>query len=476
MTDVHKLAARAERGPSVAELLAADSKPVPAALLDHQSADVGGAEVPKARYTSALFAELEARYVFGRTWQMACMEVELTEVGDHVVYDVADQSYLVVRGRDHTIRAFHNACLHRGTKLRERDGRAASFRCPFHGWRWELDGTLVELPGSWDFPDIVNDPTRSCLPQVAVALWQGFVFINPDPAATPFESYADKLIEHFGNAFRFDRRYKAFHAIKEVPANWKVVMEAFSEGYHSIATHPQILPFTADDTSEYSVWPDSPHTTRFVNAFGVQSPHLGPLTEQQVADAYLGFFAGHAPGGTVIADGHDARPTVAAIMRGAMAERFKCDLDWLTDCEVLDAILYHLFPAFAPWAGIGQPLVYRWRPGATPDTCFMDVIRLAPIPDGVDAPDPAPITVLSLDQPWSEAPGMGGLAAVFEQDMANLPRVQAGLYSRGKPTVTFGRYQEGRLRHIHQLIDRYILDGLAADSGDRAPVAPFLVR
>jgi hypothetical protein len=70
---------------------------------------------------------------------------------------------------------------------------------------------------------------------------------------------------------------------------------------------------------------------------------------------------------------------------------------------------------------------------------------------------------------------MGGLAAVFEQDMANLPKVQAGLKSSGKSTVTFGNYQEARLRLFHRLIDRYIVDGLAADGRHRAEVEPFLV-
>jgi hypothetical protein len=83
--------------------------------------------------------------------------------------------------------------------------------------------------------------------------------------------------------------------------------------------------------------------------------------------------------------------------------------------------------------------------------------------------------VLTLEQSWSEAPGMGGLAAVFEQDMANLPRVQAGLKSSGKASVTFGNYQEARLRLFHRLIDQYILDGLTADGRDRAAVEPFLV-
>ena len=114
------------------------------------------------------------------------------------------------------------------------------------------------------------------------------------------------------------------------------------------------------------------------------------------------------------------------------------------------------FPAFAPWAGVGQSLVYRWRPGPTPDTCFMDVIRMAPNPDSGEIPDPAPHQVLTLDQSWHEAEAMGQLADVFQQDMDNLPKVQAGLKSKGKRGVSFGLYQETRMRMHHRMIDGYI--------------------
>lgn len=449
-------------GPSIRELLAADSRAVPAALADPGQGESGTAEVPKSRYTSTEFAELENRYLWTRTWQMAAMEVDLTAPGDHVVYDVADQSVIVARTAGGDLKAFHNACLHRGTKLRARGGRVASFRCPFHGWRWNLEGELVEQPGEWDFPHMADGTVSGCLPEVPTATWQGFVFVNLDPEAEPFESYASKLIEHFDHSFGFGRRYRAFHAVKEVPANWKVCMEAFSEAYHVIATHPQILEFCADSNSEYSGWPDTPHVSRFINAFGAQSPHLGDLGEQRVADGHAGFFAGLEPGSIDVGDGA-ARPLVAEVLRSAIASRFDVDLSGAADSEILDAILYHLFPAFAPWAGVGQPLVYRWRPGTTPDTCFMDVLRLAPVPDSGPVPDAAPTSVLSLDQPWSDAPGIGGLAAVFEQDMSNLPMVQAGLKSIGKTTVTFGRYQEGQIRRWHQLIDTHIEAGLRAD-------------
>jgi phenylpropionate dioxygenase-like ring-hydroxylating dioxygenase large terminal subunit len=455
-------------------LLDADSRAVPAAFRDHSYVDQGIAEVSKARYTSRDFAELEGDYVWRRTWQMACREEDIPHPGDHVVYEVADESLLVTRTNAGHIRAFHNSCLHRGTKLRLEDGRVGSFRCPFHGWRWDLEGTLVEMTCDWDFPLLRADPVATSLPEARTATWAGFVFVNLDPVCEPFEHYAAKLIEHF-RELPFARCYKAFHAVKEVPANWKVCMEAFSEAYHVLATHPQLAPFSGDANSEYSIWPDAPYVTRFVNAFGVQSPHLGlDAPEQRVVDAFLAFSARGGGESLRIASGETAREALAALFRRRMMAAFRTDLSTASDAEILDAILYHLFPAFAPWAGVGQPLVYRWRPGPTPDTCFMDIMRLQPWPDG-PRPSPAPVIHLTLDQAWADAPGMGTLGAVLAQDMANLPRVQAGLKSTGKRTVTFGNYQEGRLRMLHRTIDRFILDGLARDGRPRSVVEPFLV-
>jgi hypothetical protein len=256
-------------------------------------------------------------------------------------------------------------------------------------------------------------------------------------------------------------------------------MEAFGEGYHVIATHPQILEFTADSNSEYSIWPESPNVTRFVNGFGLQSPHIEQISDQQIVDAYLAF-AANSPKGRVpdglgidVPEGVGSRPIVADVFRSGMAARYGSDLSQTSDTEVLDAILYHLFPAFAPWAGVGQSLVYRWRPGATPDTCFMDVIRMAPVPDDGPVPVAAPQQRLTLEQSWKEADEMGQLADVFEQDMANLPRVQAGLKSTAKRGVSFGLYQETRMRMHHRMIDGYIERGLERDGREAAALDPF---
>lgn len=461
-------------GPSVQQLLAADTRQVPASLRDHAYVAQGSADVPRSRYTAPHFAELENEFLWTRTWQYACLEDDLRDIGSHVVYDVGDQSLIVTRASDGSVRAYHNSCLHRGTRLRDDDGRVASFRCPFHGWRWNLDGELVEVPAAWDFAHVV-DADDTCLPQAQVALWQGLVFVNLDPGAPSFEEYADVLVDHFGRDFDLADRYASFRAVKEIPANWKVVMEAFAEGYHVIATHPQILEFAADANSEYSIWPESDNVTRFVNAFGEQSPHLEPLPQQQVADAYLRFAARLPAGAVDVPDGVTARAVVAEVFRSAMGERYGVDLSAVSDTEMLDAHLYHLFPAFAPWAGVGQSLIYRWRPGPTPDTSYMDVIRMTPVPHGGQRPAPAPVQRLGLDASWHDAEAMGALADVFEQDMANLPLVQRGLKSRAKRGVSLGAYQEGRIRKWHRMIDSHIDAGLRSAGRSASELDPYRV-
>jgi phenylpropionate dioxygenase-like ring-hydroxylating dioxygenase large terminal subunit len=450
----------------VRSLLAAERNPLPPGLADDGYVHLGSADVPRARYWSKAFHDLEVAHVWRRTWQMACRTEEIPEPGDHVVYDIAGESLIVTRVDYRTIRAFHNACLHRGTQLRVEGGSVGRFRCPFHGWTWNLDGTLAEIPNAWDFPHA--EPDAFCLPEANVAEWAGWVFVNLAPDPVPFERYAARLVDHFAH-WPLDRRYVQFHASKVVPTNWKVCMEAFIESYHVIDTHPQILEFTADANTEYSVWDEHEHVNRMINAFAVASPHLDPMTEQEVADAHLGYFA-RLPAGTVpVAEGGTARQAVAEVLRGVLTTTTGVDHTAVTDCEALDAIEYYLFPNFAPWAGPLQSLVYRWRPnGDDPESCVMDVYRLAPFPEG-ERPAPAPHTHLTVDQPWSEAPGMGGLAAIFAQDMSNLPRVQRGLHSSGKPGVTLGNYQEVRIRHIHRTIDRYIREGLAASGVAASP-------
>ncbi len=99
--------------------------------------------VPRERYYDRQFFELEKKYLWPKVWQMACRLEEIPEPGDFVEYEICDQSVIVVRQRDRAVKAFHNTCRHRGTQLCKGSGHlpAGQIRCPFHGWRWNLDGS-----------------------------------------------------------------------------------------------------------------------------------------------------------------------------------------------------------------------------------------------------------------------------------------------------------------------------------------------
>src|SRR5206468_10442928 len=145
------------------------------------------------------------------------------------------------------IRAFHNSCLHRGTQLRTMPGRLAEIRCPFHGFTWNLDGTLHDIPCGWDFPDV--DRATFCLPEAQVGTWGGFVFVNLAPDAPPLVDYLEDLPRHFAS-WPLEDRYLKAHIVATLPCNWKVALEAFIEAYHTMATHPQLLQTAADSMTQ----------------------------------------------------------------------------------------------------------------------------------------------------------------------------------------------------------------------------------
>jgi phenylpropionate dioxygenase-like ring-hydroxylating dioxygenase large terminal subunit len=438
-------------GPAYQDLLDADTRPVPAILREQSWRDLGPVRVPIERYTSRAFHALEVERLWRRVWQMACREEEIPEVGDHVLYEIAEHSLIVVRSAPGEIRAFHNTCLHRGRALRDGDGRVSKFRCPFHGWAWKLDGSLHSVPCQWDFAHV--DPAAYRLPEARVGTWGGFVFVNLDPDCAPLEAHLGDLPRHF-EAWPLERRVKEAHVAKRLPCNWKVAQEAFMEAYHVVATHPQLLPGIGDANSQYDVWPTF---SRAITANMTPSPHLAwAPTEQEQLDSMTGRSLDEEPAMRV-AEGMTARQTLAMLARMQLQASVP-DAHSLSDAELADSFYYTLFPNFHPWGAYNR-IVYRFRPWRSdPDRCVMEVIYLAPHRGarGGKRPKPAPVHWLGDDESWTAAPELGFLARVFDQDTANLGRVQAGLRAARHTHVTFATYQETKIRHFHALLDAWI--------------------
>jgi hypothetical protein len=294
------------------------------------------------------------------------------------------------------------------------------------------------------------------------------VFINPDPDAGPLEDYLEGIGEHFATA-PTENRYTSAHVAKVLPANWKVSLEAFLESFHVVATHPQLLESNGDENAEYSVWPDKRHINRMIAPSGVASPHVGEVADQTVLDNYVlnrRYYGETARGRDLEANndssltpGQTAREHIAGLLREQLRPLVGEErAEESTTSELLDGIQYFVFPNFVPWVATGTCLNYRFRPnGADPHSSIMEIYLLTPLAPGQEKPAPAPTLWLTEDQDWSDAPQLGRLGPVANQDSANIRQMQKGLRSMHRtPQLSFSRYQEVRIRHFHQTLDEYI--------------------
>ena len=473
---------RTDRHPSESyeDILGRDTRPVPDYLRQGPVRDLGDEGVPASNYFDPEHFAKEVRHVWLKVWQWACRDEDIPEPGDVFVYENVGKSIIVTRQRDGSVKAFYNSCLHRGRKLVDHCGTRPEFRCKFHGLAWNCDGTFKDNPIAWDFPQFKTRDMR--LPEVRVESWGGFIFINFDPAAKPLMHYIQPLADHF-DRFDFANRYKAAHISKVMACNWKVATEAFMESHHAFVTHPQLALFLGDVNSQYDILSD--HVTRQFTATAVVSPMFADrnIDELGILKAMAEAGGSHVSGGQSdkggittqvtnarsrpaapmsLDEGITARIYAADVTRKSLSAEDGWDYSAVSDAEMLDALLYNVFPHMSFWAGFAPNVIYRWRPnGLDPNSSIMDIIILKRVPK--DGPRPKPIEEQRLgpDQRFTESSQLGALGPVFEQDMGNLPEVQEGLKTSGTGVVNFARYQEMRIRLLHKLIADMIAEGEA---------------
>lgn len=436
--------------PSIGRWLEQDRRRASEAFARRSDRDFGTEDVPVSRYISREFHDREMSRLWPRVWQMACHETDIPNAGDYTTYEIGNRSFIVVRAGDDEIKAFPNACLHRGMQLVDGQGHAGAFACRFHGWTWNLDGSLRRIPESWDFPQVRD--RAMCLPEAKVGRWGGFVFLNPDRNAEPFDEYLGELPEHFRSAPLEDRRV-ALHVGRVMPANWKVAMEAFLESYHVSPTHPQSVSVSEYAETQYDVYGDNVSRLATVS-IAPATPQMRAMTAQEFAD-YASKGTGREP--IQLREGQTYRQALAEQRRQDVANAQGRGVDHLTDVEMLDAIEYFLFPNFLPWHGFGLPIVYRFRPnGDRHDSSIMEIYLLAPRKLDEPAPAAPGMEWLPEDRPFQEHQGLGRLGAIFDQDYQNIVGIWKGLHSTEREGVVLGRYQECRIRHYHSRIDDFI--------------------
>lgn len=196
--------------------------------------------LPSHFYSSPEIYDREKERLFYAKWLCAGRQAELPDAGDFVRRQVAEESVLIVRDKGGTVRAFYNVCRHRGARL---SGEPAGhfprhgITCPYHGWTYGFDGRLMGTPHMVKLKDFQK--AEYPLYPVNVARWEGFIFINLAAEPAPLADQMEGLGSHFAR-YGLARLRRAARIEYRVAANWKLLIENFTECYHCPTIHPEL--------------------------------------------------------------------------------------------------------------------------------------------------------------------------------------------------------------------------------------------
>ena len=424
---------------------------------------LGKSFIPKDRYLSREFLEMELDRLWPRVWQIACRADRVAKPSDYVDYTIGDQSILVVHGDDGQLRAFHNSCRHRGTRLASGSGcfEGHRIRCPFHGWTWKLDGASERVFHPEEFDAAVMDPELLRLRECQLDTWGGFVFINMDPDAPPLEQAIGPATRWL-DPMQLDRMGVLWHKQLVLPINWKGGLEAFVESYHVPATHPE-YPELGTDIERFVYHLDGGGHSHYGVPYsqGMEPETPGGVDERDLLHRYISYTIKEIGAMYVERDREAAARAMARPRRegeGAIeaymdelyahAEQADIALPVLTPEQAEHVGGNFIFPHFFCLPTPGNALAYRSRPnGNNPTEALWDVWSLTAFPGG-EMPD---YETQQVD--WRD-PAQVGL--VLHQDFSNMLEVTAGMRSRACEGSHLNLRQEMGLWEMHREIDRYL--------------------
>ncbi len=429
------------------------------------------AALDKRDYTepATLAAEWEA--IWTRCWLFAGLESDLPDPGDFFVYNIGRESVIVLRDSRHEIRAFYNACQHRGNRiLTSESGSVRQLACPYHGWRYGLDGRLGDIPDAERFSPPV-DPAERSLKPVRLARWAGIIWINMDPDADSLASYLGPIIDNL-TPYQFENMVLAGHQTVALDANWKTARDNFLEQYHVDFIHPQHASFVDCCNSTNVLWPNG-HSATMVEGFLTNSRYPVPQkTPAHLVPALEGLgldpaeFDGRVP---------EIRAAVQRRKR-ELAGQLGVDFSGLSDEQLSDIWQYDIFPNTFMTIAAEELWIYGPRPHPTdPDRCLFDKWTLSiPVEEGCDATrgltlNPAIAVSRTVDRPVHEVftakdviKGRHSLTITIDQDIYYLADMQAGMHSRGFDCALLNE-DEVRVQHFHDWL-AYFLDELEGAS------------
>jgi phenylpropionate dioxygenase-like ring-hydroxylating dioxygenase large terminal subunit len=428
--------------------------------------------VPKDAYLSKEWLRAENERLWPKVWQIACRAEEVGRVGDYVTYNIADESIIVVRTAEERIQAFFNVCQHRGRRLTDGCGRANVFRCPYHGWTWKIDGSLVRIqdPEDWEgCPDMSHEALR--LGSVKVGVWAGFVFINMDPDCEPLEQFLHPLPDYL-NGFEFEKWRYRWYKTTVLPCNWKTALEGFNEAYHVASTHPQLLDHMGDDTTRsvtmgrHGMYYYPPERRPLgAPSFRTNKPIPQDLRSgvvrhyDEMNTTLKAMYSPRAVEAThrLLSESEPTNDAMQVYMKMAQFHReagIASGAGWPTmtpEQQFKAGTEWHLFPnhVFLPLADAS--IAYRARPnGDDPDSCLFDIWSLVRYAPGAEPP-----LVREFIADW-RANTVADFGLVLSQDFQNFEKVQLGMKSRGFAGARTNPLQESEIPNMHRALREFL--------------------
>jgi choline monooxygenase len=243
-------------------------------------ADVSRAwTLPADRYFDAGVYAAEKDAIFARTWQVVGHNSQVRNAGDYFTTELIGEPLLLVRGTDGKLRAFYNVCRHRAGPSAEGCGSRKLFRCGYHGWTYDLNGSLIsatEIDGVKGFRE-----RDFALVPVRVEEWFNFVFVNLDPEATPLTQGLKQLSRQVTKFPIADMKLLERRAY-EMNCNWKTYVDNYLEGYHLPSVHPGLN--RELDYNAYTVEPHENYVRQFSPIRGAQQGDATPRRYQEARE------------------------------------------------------------------------------------------------------------------------------------------------------------------------------------------------
>ncbi len=403
--------------------------------------------VRKERYYDADFYAMEAELLWPRVWQMACRLEEIPAPGDFAEYQILDQSVVVVRTEDLGVRAFHNACRHRGVRVAEgRGSRPGGFVCPFHGWCYGTDGRNTRVTQPKGFSAHNLEPADLDLTPVRCEVWGGCAWVNLDDGAPPLRRCIEPLATVL-DAWRVESLRAEWWYACRLPVNWKLAEEAFVEQYHVLQAHPQLRIPGRLPTSDPTAFDPRSFVDAELHYLRVMSDGMAGMvhaTDVEIAEGVAGM---ELPADYALARSTWQRTLNDAVTRAQRARG--CDIPDLNELEDqgFNQPMGYCFPHYFVLPMYSSASSYRFRP-LGPEETLMEIWSLTRFPAGAEPETPP------LPEPWEhDDPRWPPIPA---QDFSNLPRQQRGLHARSFEYMRLSERNEGHISNYQRLIDGFL--------------------